>query len=647
MLFAARVTCVGRPVLKRRVSLLLFVSAVLLALTAPQPSSATPAGTNRVSVAGDGLESNGWSTFPAMSSDGRFAAFYSEATNLVIGDNALCDMDFDGIRNENCNDVFLHDLDTGATELVSLNSDEVQADDGSARPSISADGRFVTFLSIASNLVSGDTNNENDVFIRDRVLGVTERVSVDSNEAQGARHGEAAVNADGRFVAFESCGLSPLGETGVCAIGGSSARSHIYLRDRQEGTTTRVSVDSQGMDGNGDSFDPDISDDGRYVTFYSRASNLVANDTNTCVEFPPVGMCEDVFVNDRVTGTTERVSVADSGTQGDRPARSPSISGDGRFVTFTSWATNLVPGDTNSMGDIFLKDRLAGTLRRVSLSDAGGQLDGPSYESSLSENGRYLGFMSGATNVVPNDTNHCGSDVPPSCTDVFVQDTLTGMTVRTSVSSTGDQSPADSASPSISGDGGMVVFESGAPNLVPEDSNNLPDIFIRRLGDTDSDGVWDPFDLTTDSDGDSVLNPVESRCGSNPLTAASLPERIDTAADDDGDTEVNEALPAGSGPYDCDGDGFSGALEQHVFSAANTANDQKKCGVDAWPADMNNSGFSDISDIILLMPRFGEAVPPAPVRYDIAPEPPKPPGQRFIDISDIVRLTGVFGQGCS
>jgi Tol biopolymer transport system component len=177
---------------KRHLSLLPLLLVPLFAVMASQPSSATSPGTTRVNVASDGTESNGWSHFPAMSSDGRFVAFYSEATDLVIGDNALCDMNFDGIRNENCNDVFVHDLDTGATELVSLNSDEVQADDGSARPSISADGRFVTFLSIASNLVSGDTNNETDIFIRDRVLGVTERVSVDSNEAQGARHGEAA-----------------------------------------------------------------------------------------------------------------------------------------------------------------------------------------------------------------------------------------------------------------------------------------------------------------------------------------------------------------------------------------------------------------------------------------------------------------------
>jgi Tol biopolymer transport system component len=386
--------------------------------------------------------------------------------------------------------------------------------------------------------------------------------------------------------------LSPLGENGVCAIGGSTARSHIYVRDRQAGTTTRVSVDSAGIDGNSDSFDPNISDDGRFVTFYSRASNLVANDTNTCAEFPPVGMCEDVFVHDLVTGITERISVADSGAQGDRPSRNPSISGDGRFVAFESWATNLVSGDTNSMSDVFLKDRLAGTLRRASLSVIGGELDGPSYESSLSQDGRYLSFMSGATNVVQNDINYCLSDVPPSCPDVFAHDSVTGRIVMVSVSSDGTQGEASSSVPRVSADGGRIAFASSAPNLVAEDTNFYDDIFLHNLGDVDGDGEWDPFD----------------------------------------------ACPTDA---DCDSDGFGDGLEVSVGT-----DPLASCGLNAWPADINNSGYSDMSDIFLLTGRFGEAVPPAPVRYDIAPEPPKPPGKRFIDISDIVRLTGVFGLGC-
>jgi hypothetical protein len=244
----------------------------------------------------------------------------------------------------------------------------------------------------------------------------------------------------------------------------------------------------------------------------------------------------------------------------------------------------------------------------------------------------------------------CGSF---SCTDIFVHDRQTGVTTRVSVNSAGDQANgAIGDRPAVSGDGRSVAFFAHpiTTNLVAGDTNNASDVFVHQFSDLDGDGEWDPFDVcpaNPNCDGDGFTDGVEVPCGSDPLLAASVPERLDTPGDDDGDGLVNEALPSGSEAYDCDGDGFSGAVEQYVFSAANTANDQKRCGVDAWPADINNSGFSDISDIVLLTGNFGAAVLPAPARYDLAPEPPAVPGSRFIDISDIVRLTNVFGLGCS
>jgi hypothetical protein len=201
------------------------------------------------------------------------------------------------------------------------------------------------------------------------------------------------------------------------------------------------------------------------------------------------------------------------------------------------------------------------------------------------------------------------------------------------------------------GDGVYDSAEGQCGDVIDDDGNGLVNDGCPQLGANGETGAQctDAFDNDFDgwvNDGCQGLN-ESLACGSDALDLGSRPERTDLIfTDDDGDGLVNEPLPAGTEAYDCDGDKSSGALERYVFSAANTANDQKKCGVDAWPADINNSGFADVSDVTLLAGRFGESIPPAPVRYDIAPEPPKPPGKRFIDISDIARVTDVFGQGC-
>jgi NHL repeat len=155
--------------------------------------------------------------------------------------------------------------------------------------------------------------------------------------------------------------------------------------------------------------------------------------------------------------------------------------------------------------------------------------------------------------------------------------------------------------------------------------------------------VYEDPHATTDEDSDGVSGAVELACGSDPTTLESVPERIDTAADDDGDTQVNEALPADSEAFDCDGDGFSGLLEQYVFSAANTASDQKRCGVEAWPADIDDDGVSDISDLVAIAGSFPDPVPPSPARHNIAPDPP----DGFVDISDVVRIAGFFADSCA
>jgi Tol biopolymer transport system component len=351
-------------------------------------------------------------------------------------------------------DIFVHDRQTGTTERVSVDSSGTQGNNVSFDPSISADGRFVAFTSFASNLVSGDTNGTSDVFVHDRQTGTTERVSVDSSGTQG--NGSClvpSISADGRFVTFSSFASN-------LVSGDTNGTSDIFVHDRQTGTTERVSVDSSGTEGNGPCYNPSISADDRFVAFSSDASNLVSGDTNGTA---------DVFVHDRQTGTTERVSVDSSGAQGNGNGYYSSISSDGRFVTFSSSASNLVSGDTNGKSDVFVHDRQTGTTERVSVDSSGTQGNGNGDYPSISANGRLVAFQSDASNLVSVDTN--------GTFDIFVHDRQTGTTVLVSVDSSGTQGNSFSITPSISADGRFVAFDSLASNLVSGDTNGTEDLF--------------------------------------------------------------------------------------------------------------------------------------------------------------------------
>ena len=232
----------------------------------------------------------------------------------------------------------------GTTTRVSVASDGTQANDACGDASISADGRFVAFDSAASNLVPGDTNGHEDVFVHDRQTGQTTRVSVASDGTQGNDLSDyPSISGDRRFVAFESFASN-------LVPGDTNGYEDVFVHDRQTGQTSRVSVASDGTQGNSTSEDPSIGGDGRFVAFESHASNLVPGDSNGSL---------DIFVHDRQTGLTTRVSVASDGTQSDSYSRDPSISADGRFVAFQSQATNLVAGDTNDVTDVFVHDRVA------------------------------------------------------------------------------------------------------------------------------------------------------------------------------------------------------------------------------------------------------------------------------------------------
>jgi len=248
------------------------------------------------------------------------------------------------------------------------------------------------------------------------------------------------------------------------------------------GDIERISVASDGSQANGNSEEPSISSDGFIVAFISDATNLVPADTNGV---------QDVFVHDRNTGATGRVSIASAGTQADEEAFTLSLSSNGSFVAFGSFATNLVPGDTNGVIDVFVHDRDADITERVSIATAGTQGNGESFSPAISADGQFVAFRSDATNLVPLDTNNNS--------DIFVHNRLTGSTERVSVASDGTQANGDSISPAISSDGRFVAFSSEASNLVAGDTNNKADIFVHDRQNDTTELIVGPAEFNTGS----------------------------------------------------------------------------------------------------------------------------------------------------
>lgn len=308
--------------------------------------------THCASVDGAGNPGNGTSRFCSISADGRYVAFASCATNLVAEPTTW---EWD---------VFVHDRQTGTTTLASVNDGGQGGNAWSYIPAISGDGRYVAFVSFATNLVAQNTNGLANVFVRDLQTGKTSRVSVGLSGGPANFHSDStlAISLDGRYVAFDSVATN-------LAAGDTNGTSDVFVHDRQTGITTRVSVDGAGNQGNGGSYAAAMSADGRYVAFHSSASNLFPGDTNDWA---------DVFVHDRQTGSTSRVSVDSTGTQANFPSEWPVMSPNGRYVTFMSFAGNLVGGDTNERADVFVHDRHTGATTRVSVGGAGSQGDGHS-----------------------------------------------------------------------------------------------------------------------------------------------------------------------------------------------------------------------------------------------------------------------------
>lgn len=423
-------------------SALLFVIVASLGLA----GAATTGSTERVSVDSSGAEAADGSYESAITPDGRFVVFSSAANSLVAGDT-------NGVS-----DIFIRDRQANTTERVSVDSAGGQANgNGSYSPSITTDGRFVTFSSGASNLIVGDINSSSDIFIRDRETNTTGLVSVDTAGMQGTSGSvDPSISSTGRFIVFQSFAPNMVADD-------TNGAFDIFVRDLQTNTTERVSVDSSGAQAAGGSFNPSITPDGRFVVFDSVATNLVAGDTNSS---------SDVFIRDRQESATERPSVGAAAVEAaGGGSYSPAVSSDGRFVAFHSNATNLTPGDTNAQPDVFVRDRQAGETERVNVDSTGAQAVAGGFEPAISSDGRFVAFSSGAANLVAGDTN--------ALSDIFVRDRQGGVTARVSVGNGGVQGVGGHAqSAAISPDGRFVTFDSGANNLVPGDTNGAPDIFV-------------------------------------------------------------------------------------------------------------------------------------------------------------------------
>jgi Tol biopolymer transport system component len=406
----------------------------------------------RANVSTEELQSDGASSQAVLSASGRFVAFVSAASNLTPGDT------------NGMSDVFVRDLQTGVTSRESVATDGTQSDGPSKKPSIGSDGRIVTFPSVADNLVPDDWNAWQDVFVRDRATGTTRRLSMGVNGEANGDSLASLVSADGSTIAYSSNATN-------IVRGDRNRTLDVFLAGVDGTATRRISVGAFG-ESRERSEASSIDAHGRIVAFRSYAPDLVLGDANGFA---------DVFVHDRDSDTVERVNVPTAGGEADGVTFRGMVSGNGRYVGFRSRANNLVAHDTNDALDVFVHDRATGRTRRVSVASDGSQADGsgfarPARASAfmsrpfLSANGRFAAFSSRATNLVRDDRN--------GKADVFVHDRLTGRTIRVSLTADGTEADEDSFVAGISADGQVVAFTSLADNLVHGDTNGRRDVFV-------------------------------------------------------------------------------------------------------------------------------------------------------------------------
>jgi Tol biopolymer transport system component len=485
-----------------------------IALAAGLPAATAyprPATVERVSLANNGQQENDgppeWDA-PSITADGRYVAFVSKATNLVAGDT------------NKAPDVFVRDRVKHTTVRVSVASNGAQGiptaaacgiptgsdqvfGRGAWSPDISANGRFVAFTSCFTNIVAGDNSVRSDVFVHDMKMHTTVRVSVTSTGVQAnGGSDQPTINDAGTMVAFSSgaTNLDPavcdsdLEDQVLCASPvGLATEGQVFVHDMRSGKTRLVSASSAGGLGNGVSFSPSISADGRFVAFTSSSDNLVGNDKNRCpdealgiYDFPS---CPDVYLRDLVKRSTQLVSVGLDGqaaTSFDGAANGESgvlfvrqmITADDRFVAFRSSESNLIPNSQNSFG-IYLWERLTGRIRRASVDSAGQIINTGQDFSALSRDGR--------TVALDGDRIACPGSSNAGAPGIDLHDMTTGATVQpisaaAACHSVDPQTVAEAMAPAIASDSHEMAFWSTFTGLVADDTNKQFDVFTTGYG---------------------------------------------------------------------------------------------------------------------------------------------------------------------
>ena len=457
----------GRNLTTRCLGLSMQVSFLCFAFTAAPLAHAVPplVAMERVSVDSDGGEANGSSFSSAISADGRYIVFDSAATNLAPMASGRSGSEMAapaGFPTE----VYVRDRRLGITEWISVAAGGQHANAACNNPTISADGRYVAFTSVADNLVGGDTNGFFDVFVRDRTLNTTLRASVagDGPDVDGGGYGNGDyamptwMSANGRYVVFVS--------TKKLTANAVTSTFHLYRRDLIAGITELVSVNPGGMSANNVSAGGALSIDGRYVMFQSGASDIVPGlPSHTQVT---------LFVRDMLLGVTTsltpNLSTPDLCWVSSGDNKSYNLSGNGRFAVFNSYCQDIAPGQT-AQDRLFMRDLATATTSVLRLAQGGSEdPQGGAYLSAVNS-GRYIVAWTAAA-LIPGDTN--------DLTDVFLRDRIAAHTFRISQRMDGASADQASYAPSISATG-HVVFASDATNLIDGDSNARRDIFVATL----------------------------------------------------------------------------------------------------------------------------------------------------------------------
>ena len=398
----------------------------------------------RVSVLSDGSEANRASNFPSLNADGSITVFESTATNLVAEDT------------NGKSDIFLHNRNTAETIRVSVNNAGVEANDACYDPAVSGNGNFVVYESYATNLVEGIKERSPRIYLYDVANKKTELVSVSASGAPADGCVDASISGDGRFVVFSS--RSPLIEEDF------NNEEDIYLRDRQNGVTRHISIADHWDMPNGQCRRPQISENGQYIVFDSLASNLISSDLNGC---------GDIFLYDQNDNKITCITALNEYEQANSDSETAHISANGNFVVFESKGNNLVEMDTNAVADIFLKNLETGEFLRISVNNEGEQANKNSKDPVISGDGKYVVFVSRASNLDPAGK--------AKGNQVYIHDIEQGTTRLGGMATDGRVQRGNSEVPMISSDGKIVVFKSSISNLVENDKNYMSDIFLNIL----------------------------------------------------------------------------------------------------------------------------------------------------------------------